>query len=207
MAEHPSVDDRPLSVILRDLRDADRDIPISELVERFGSRAFGALIFVFAVACALPLPPGSSTVLGAPLVLLTPQVALGRETPWLPEGLRRRTINAGHLRSFCVRLLPTLERIERVSRPRLAFLFGDLGGRVIGVTCTLLSLVLILPIPLGNLLPAAAVAALALALVLRDGALALAGYALLAASTAVLVIAARIIIRAAQHLIAVFGAA
>jgi len=207
MAEHPSVDDRPLSEILRELGDSRRDVAFSELVESFGSRAFGALIFIFAVVNCLPLPPGSSTILSAPIVLLAPQVALGATTPWLPRKLRSRTITANHLRSFCTRLLPTLERIERVSRPRLAILFGPIGARVIGAVCTLLSLVLILPIPLGNLLPAAAVAALALALVQRDGALALAGYALVAASTAVLVIAARIIIRAAQHLIAVFGAA
>jgi hypothetical protein len=146
-------------------------------------------------------------VLGAPLVLLAPQVALGATSPWLPAGLRRRTIDAGHLRSVCARLLPVLVRIERVSRPRLAPLFNPLGARVIGATCTLLSLVLILPIPLGNLLPAAAVAALALALVQRDGALALAGYALVVASTAVLVIAVRIVIRAAQHLLTLAGVA
>jgi hypothetical protein len=207
MADHPSVDDRPLSEILSDLGDAHRDVAISELVERFGSRAFGALIFVFAVVNCLPLPPGSSTVLSIPIILLAPQVALGRRTPWLPEKLRHRTIPADHLRSFSLRLLPTLRRIERVSRPRLSLLFGGLGGRLIGAVCTLLAMVLVLPIPLGNLLPAAAVAALALALVQRDGALALAGYALVAASTAVLIIAARIIIRGAEHLIEVLGLA
>jgi hypothetical protein len=205
MADHPSVDDRPLSEILSDLGDARRDVAISELVERFGSRAFGALIFIFAVINCLPLPPGSSTVLSIPIILLAPQVALGRQAPWLPEKLRNRMISADHLRSFSSRLLPMLRRIERVSKPRLSPLFGGLGGRLIGAVCTLLAMVLVLPIPLGNLLPAAAVAALALALVQRDGALALAGYALVAASTAVLVIAMRIILRGAEHLIEVLG--
>ena len=199
--------DLPLSAILRDLGQADRDIPISELIDRFGSRAFGALLFVFAVACALPLPPGSSTVLGAPLVLLAPQVALGRDAPWLPRALRHRTISAGHLRDVCRRLLPVLEAIERVSRPRLGLLFGPVGERLMGVVCTVLALVLILPIPLGNVLPAAAVAAFSLALILRDGFLSLAGYALTAASTAVLALAAHVIIETGRHLVSVIGAA
>jgi hypothetical protein len=200
-------DERPLSAILRDLAARDGDIPISAFVESFGPRAFGALLFVFAVACALPLPPGSSTLLGAPLVLLAPQVALGAKAPWLPQGLRRRTIPAAHLRQACMRLLPVLEGVEKVSRPRLGFLFGPVGERLMGVVCTVLSLVLILPIPLGNVLPAAAVAAFSLALVQRDGALALAGYALTAASTAVLALAAHIIIDTARHLASVIAGA
>jgi hypothetical protein len=207
MAQHTPVDDRPLSEILRELGEAGCDVPLEDFVQRFGSRAFGAILFIFAAACALPLPPGSSTFLGAPLVLLSPQVALGATAPWLPHGVRRRTISAATLRKLAQALVPTMKRIEHVSRPRLAFLFSGLGGRVIGVVCTLLSLVLILPIPLGNLLPATAVALLALGLVQRDGVLALAGYSFVLASTAVLVVAARIVIRAARHLLEVIGAA
>jgi hypothetical protein len=198
----------PLSAILRDLRaDPDRQISIADLVERFGARAFGAILFIFAAACALPLPPGGTTVFGAPLVLLAPQVALGAHAPWLPPAVRRRTISARDLRKVSERLVPWLERIERVSRPRLAFLFGPLGDRVIGIVCTMLALVLILPIPLGNMLPAIAVALLALALTTRDGILAIAGYATTLASTAVLVIAARIVLRALGHLVDLIAAA
>ena len=50
-------------------------VSVGEIVDRFGTRAFGALLFIFALPNLLPLPPGSSTVLGAPLLLLAPQVA------------------------------------------------------------------------------------------------------------------------------------
>ena len=115
----------PLSEVLRELtREPGRDIPINELVERFGSRAFGALLFVFSVACALPLPPGGSTVFGAPLVLLAPQLALGFRSPWLPRGMRHRRIRGADLKRVADRLIPWLCRIERVSRPRLGPMFG-----------------------------------------------------------------------------------
>src|SRR5690606_41810814 len=105
------------------------------------------------------------------------------------------------------KVLPWLERVEAVSRPRLTFLFGGVGQRLIGVVCTVLALVLILPIPLGNLLPATAVTVLALALVQRDGLLALLGYGLVAASFGVLVLAVGIIVRGAHHLVGIFAGA
>ncbi len=207
MADPRDPDLVPLSEILNELGDARRNITVAELVERFGNRSFGAILFFFAVACALPLPPGSSSILGLPLVLLSPQVALGAQAPWLPRGVRNRTIDATTLRLACIRLSAILVAVEKLSRPRWPLLFGVVGGCAIGVVCTLLSLVLILPIPLGNVLPSAAVASFSLALMQRDGALAVLGYVLTFASTAVLVIAARILIRLLQHIVfAVTGA-
>jgi hypothetical protein len=198
MADHLP-EDLPLSAILEELGGLDYDITLSELIDRFGARAFGALTLVFAVACALPLPPGSSTVLGAPLVLLTPQIALGRTSPWLPAWLRRRKVSARDLEQISRKFLPWLRRIEQISKPRLRLFFTPMGLQVMGVVCTALSLVLILPIPLGNLLPAAAVAVFSLAFILRDGLLAIVGYLLTLASTAVLVVAAHLIIRVLRH--------
>jgi hypothetical protein len=94
-----------------------------------------------------------------------------------------------------------------VSRPRLLFLFGAWGHRAIGLVCTLLALVLILPIPLGNMLPAAAVSVLSLALVQRDGFLALAGYALAALSAGVLVLAANLIARGLMQVLEALSSA
>ena len=111
------------------------------------------------------------------------------------------------LRKGLPKVLPWLERIEAVSRPRLAFLFGTLGERLIGVACTLLALVLILPIPLGNMLPAVAVSVLSLALVQRDGLLAIFGYGLVALSGSVLVLAASVISRMVNHFVSVISAA
>lgn len=202
MAEHPP-EDLPLSAILEDIGRLDHDITLAELIDRFGARAFGAITLVFAVACALPLPPGSSTVLGAPLVLLTPQIALGRTSPWLPAWLRKRKVSATDLDAIGRKLLPWLRRIERVSKPRLGLLFTPAGLQVMGAVCTILSLLLILPIPLGNLLPAMAVAAFSLAFILSDGLLAVVGYILTLASTAVLVVAAHVIVRILRHVIEV----
>ena len=47
-------------------------ISVAELMHKFGGRAFGALLFVFGLACLLPWPPGGTTIFGFPLVLLSP---------------------------------------------------------------------------------------------------------------------------------------
>lgn len=197
---------KPISMILRELGEQD-SLAVGEIIDRFGRRAFGALMFVFAIPNLLPLPPGSSTLLGAPLLLLSPQVAMGIPTLWLPKIIDDRRVAGASLDRIFGRLLPWVERIERVSRPRLTFMFGPAGDRVIGVICSLLSFVLILPIPLGNLLPALTIGVLGFSLFQRDGLFALVGYALAAVSGAVLFVAADLVIDGVRHLVNWFGAA
>jgi hypothetical protein len=165
------------------------------------------LLLIFGLACLLPLPPGGTTIFGAPLVLLAPQLAIGARAPWLPVRIRQRTVATASLKQGMPRVLTWLRRLEAISRPRLSFLFGSFGQRLIGLICTVLALVLILPIPLGNILPAAAVSVLSLALIQRDGLLALLGYGLAVASFSVLGIAAGILGRGIQQLIAMMSAA
>ena len=199
--DQPDPDRQPLSELLRQIgeRKAVR-VSIAELTDTFGHRALGALLLVFGLICALPLPPGGTTVFGLPLVLLAPQLMLGLKAPWLPGKLRRRTMRRADLAKGLERVLPWLERIEALSRPRIGLLFSGPGQRLIGLVCTVFALVLILPIPLGNILPAAAVSLLSLSLVQRDGLLALAGYALAAASLGVLALAGGVIWRTLEHL-------
>jgi hypothetical protein len=204
MAMSAETDDhRPLSTVLQEVADGPAErITIGELTDGFGGRALGALLLIFGLACTLPLPPGGTTIFGLPLVLLGPQLLFGARAPWVPDRLRRRSVAAADLRKGLPRVLPWLRRAESVSRPRLGFLFGAPGVRAIGLICTLLGLVLIMPIPFGNMLPGAAVSVLALSLVQRDGALLLFGYALSAASAGVLVLAAGVVARVLQQAMA-----
>jgi hypothetical protein len=190
----------PLSAVLMGIVDhGEPQISIGELTSKFGGRAIGALLFVFGLACMLPLPPGATTLLGFPLVLLAPQLIIGASAPWLPERVKRRTLSTADLRATLPRVIPSLQRLEAVSRPRLTIMFGALGERLIGVVCLALAVVLILPIPGGNILPAMAVSALSFALIQRDGLIALAGYILAITSASILVLAAHIIVTMFQH--------
>jgi hypothetical protein len=133
-------------------------------------------------------------------MLLAPQVAIGVRGPWLPKGLRARTIKTANLASMLGRFIGPLQRVEKWSKPRLHFLFGPVGDRVIGVICTLLAFVLILPIPLGNLMPAFTIGALALALFQRDGVIALVGYVSAAISAGLLILGFSAVVLALEKL-------
>ena len=177
------------------------ELTVGQMLEQFDSRAFGAMLLVFGLLNCLPLPPGSSTVLSLPILLLAPQIAWGSDVPWLPRKLVEHPLKRDDLRGLFRRLTPIVRRMELVTRPRLEILFGPIGERLIGVVCTLLALVLVLPIPLGNLAPGATVAILALSLLQRDGLLALLGYLMAAISVGLLVLSAGVVAAAVQRLL------
>jgi hypothetical protein len=149
-------------------------ISVRDLIDALGDRALGALMFLFAVPNVLPVPPGTSAVLGAPLVFLAAQLMCGRR-PWLPRLLSSRSMSQADFAQLVRRIAPWLQRGERMLRPRWSWLARPPLEYAIGAVCLVLAIVLVLPIPLGNVLPAVAISLLALAVVERDGLWVLAG--------------------------------
>lgn len=191
-----------LSDVIEGFGEDERPVlTVGQMLEQFDSRAFGAMLLVFGLLNCLPLPPGSSTILSLPILLLAPQIAWGSDVPWLPRKLVEHPLKRDDLRGLFRKLTPIVRRMELVTRPRLKILFGPVGERLIGVVCTLLALVLVLPIPLGNLAPGATVAVLALALLQRDGLLALLGYLMGAVSVGLLVLSAGVVAAAVDRLL------
>ena len=179
---------RRLSDIVKSL-EGSPDLKVGDLMDSLGERAFGALMFIFAVPNVIPTPPGTSAILGLPLVILTAQLMVGRITPWLPEAVRRRVISKSLLETFVARVVPIMAKIERFLEPRLPFLVTSLvAERVMGLVAFLLSVILFLPVPFANMLPGAAIALMALGLAERDGIAAVAGYVLAAATGIVLLL-------------------
>ncbi|MCJ7798648.1 MAG: exopolysaccharide biosynthesis protein [Polaromonas sp.] len=146
---------RPLPVMLDALSaDARLDcISVGDLLAALGDRATAALLFIFAFPNVLPTPPGTSTILGAPLIFLAAQLMLGR-TPWLPAFVAKRSMTRADFSSLAKRIVPGLVRAESLLRPRLPGLAKPPMEQLIGLLSLLLAVVLVLPIPLGNVLPA-----------------------------------------------------
>lgn len=173
-----------------------RKVAVGDIVEMFGDRAFGALMFVFAAPLILPMPPGVSALLGAPLIFITAQWMLGRRTLWLPKAILERTISKTDFRSLTAKLKPYLEKLERRLRPRLTFMYNPLGDRLVGLLCFVLALIVFLPIPFGNMLPSLAIAAFAIGGAERDGLAAIFGWVTAIVSIVVLWIFSKAIIAA-----------
>jgi hypothetical protein len=169
---------RRLSEILTDIANDPRreQITIDDLRVAMGDRAFGALMFLFAVPNSLPVSaPGVSAVLGLPLLFLALQLTLGFSVPWLPARIVNTTVTRPRFARVMNKVVPWLRRAERLSRPRWPWLATGLAERAIGLACVILSIVLILPVPFGNMGPALAICVLCFALMQRDGKATLAG--------------------------------
>lgn len=173
-----------------------RKVAVADILEAFGDRAFGALIFVFAAPLILPMPPGASAILGAPLMFVTAQWMLGRRTLWLPKALLKRTMSMSDFRTVTEKMTPHLKRLERRLRPRLTFMYNRMGDRLLGAVCFGLSLIVFLPIPFGNMLPSFAIAAFAIGAAERDGLAAIIGWIAAALSVLVLAVLSKAIIAA-----------
>ena len=176
----------PVSEVLRGIsNDPSRErVSIGDLLVALGDRALGALLFIFAFPNILPMPPGTSAVLGAPLIFLAAQLALGRK-PWLPAIITRRSMSREDFHALVLRVGPWLKRAERLLRPRASALALPPMEYVVGFVCLLLAAMLVLPIPLGNMLPALAISLMALGVLERDGLWVLAGFIVAAISTVV----------------------
>jgi hypothetical protein len=138
------------------------------LLAALHDRAIGALIFVFALPNIIPMPPGASAVLGTPLLFLTAQLTFGRG-PWLPTFITARSMDRTQFAAVVHRVAPWLERAERLLRPRISVLARPPFEYVIGGICLILSTILFLPIPMGNMPPAIAICLFSLAIIERDG--------------------------------------
>jgi len=169
-------------------------VSVRDVLEAFGDRAFGALMFVFAAPVALPMPPGISAILGAPLLFITAQLMVGRRTLWLPKVLAERSMTRADFAALMEKLQPYLAWLERRLRPRLTFLYNPWFDRLTGLLCLVLAIIVFLPIPFGNMLPALAIAAFGLGVAERDGLLGLFGGVAAAISIAVLAVLSKAII-------------
>jgi hypothetical protein len=149
--------------------DASKDrISVGDLLDALRHRALGALIFIFSVPNALPMPPGVSAILGAPLLFLTAQLMLGMR-PWLPSLITSRSLSRTEFQRVVTTIVPWLARAEGIMRPRFSFLARRPSINLVGLVCVVLAIVLFLPIPLGNMLPSLALSIMSLGLLQRDG--------------------------------------
>ena len=149
--------------------DETRDrLSVTDLLILLEGRATAGLLLLFAFPNILPMPPGTSGILGLPLVYLSFQMMLGQR-PWLPRFIAERSLPRAEFAAIIARSAPFLARAEKLLSPRIPVLTAPLAVRIAGALCLGLSIVLMLPIPLGNMLPALAISILALGVLERDG--------------------------------------
>ncbi len=164
-------DTRPFSQVLDDIGVKDEPkLYLGELVNAFGERGFGAMMVFFGLVNAIASPiPGSTTILGAPLLLICLQLVIRRDQLWMPRWALKSSIPRDNYRATIARVKKPLLFIERLSKPRLSFMSSEIAEVLIGIFASLLTLVVMLPIFGGNLFPSLFVALFGFGLMQRDG--------------------------------------
>jgi hypothetical protein len=168
---HPGVS-RPVperaSEILTRLSHTElENIDVGTLLEALKDRSFGIILILFALPNAI-LPV--AWVLGAPILLFSIQMTMGRQEPWLPALMKRPQLS----RETFVKVMDYVSRylaiIESWLKPRWHWLTTNRMERVIGAYLVFLTVVLLVPVPFGNALPSFGIAIIAAGLLEKDGA-------------------------------------
>jgi hypothetical protein len=120
--------------------------------------------------------PWLSTVTGVPMFLLVIQYFLGRPAPSLPDFIGRRGLPRGKLQDVLVRGRRYIEWLENGVHPRHEWWVSGLPRQALLLTWMLLIVLLALPVPFDNLLPALAILFFCLALIEGDGVMAMLGW-------------------------------
>jgi hypothetical protein len=176
-----------LSELLADAAEGDSIyITTGELVERLSARGLAPVVLAMGLLNIVTIIPGSSTIMGLPLVFLGISLMIGARRLWLPQKFRDRAFDRARLKSMIDRIIPYVQKLERLAHPRYWPGFDYVIDRAFGAFVFVLALCISLPIPFGNTMPAISIILVSLGFMARDGLWVVAG--LFAATLAVGVI-------------------
>ena len=151
----------------------DGALTVGAFLDRIDARAPGLLLLILALPMCVPNVPGISTLFGLLLIVPAVQLMVGGSSGWLPGPIRRLTVS-GRILTGALRIaVPLLRRAEYFTRPRLTWMMRCPVTSLIGFQALIMALVLILPLWGANLIPGLAVSMSGLAILQRDGVLAL----------------------------------
>lgn len=166
-------------------------VPLAALAEAHGGAWQASLLVLLAAPCLLPIP-GVGSLLSIGLALLG--LTLWWQAPHadLPARLGRLSLPSEGASRGLALLARFYDLVHGVTRPRLTALAGPSARWWLGPMTLVMALLIFLPIPFGNLLPAVSLMLAGVALAARDGLLMLAsltmGAGALASSAALLML-------------------
>ena len=164
-----------------------RPVRLSEILEATQGRGFDLLLVFIALPFLTPIPlPGFSVPFGLVAFFIGARLAAGRK-PWLPQQLLTRELPPQLLGKVLKAASRVVRVLEVLLRPRwLLFHESLVFRRLAGLFIMLCGLMLVLPLPLpfSNSLPAFTVLLLAAGGLERDGLFFLAGSFLFVVSAA-----------------------
>ena len=166
-----------LGLILREFE--VETVTLREVLGLLHGRGYVLLVMLLALPFCTPVPlPGLSTPFGLIITIIGVRLALGAK-PWLPARLLDTRLPPGIFAKVFAFTQKIIRGFERLLRPRLLWVTASLRfqqAHAVPIVICALMLLLPLPIPLSNIVPAWGILLIAGGLLERDGAFIIAGY-------------------------------
>jgi hypothetical protein len=170
------------------------EVPLDSVMDAVGRRSFGPQLLLAGVVIAAPGVgdiPGVPTIIGLFILLVSGQLLFGRERFWMPQWLLRRAVSKEKLKKMTGSkwVRRPAKWVDAVVKERLTMFIGSwpiaLASSVIALASPLTEFV-----PMGSVGLGIAILAFGVALIARDGVMALTGYVLAALTLGLAIIAA-----------------
>ena len=144
----------------------EKKVSFSVLTNTLQRRSFAGLFLILAILSFLP---GVSILAGVVMILPSLQLAIGKKTPSLPNRLDRLNVSVKHLNHGFRWLLPKLNWLEGWVKPRWLFFSSQFMPKIVGLIALVLAIIIAVPFPLSNFLPAIAMLFIAVGMLEKDG--------------------------------------
>lgn len=172
---------QPVAEVLKEtsriVRQTNGPVTVAQLTEELGHSSLSAVLAVPALAVVSPLSgvPLFSSACGILICLVSGQMLLGRSHLWLPQWLGRRRIEGRSVRKMTAAMRRTAQWLDRHSGKRLPALLRQPCLTVIRLVCLICGALMPLLeiVPFSSSVLGAAVSLLAVAMLTRDGLIAL----------------------------------
>ena len=161
-------------------------VSLGTIVQAVGNRSFGPLLLMVGLIAASPLSgmPGVPTVTGILILLIAGQLFFRRESFWLPRWMLRASVARIKVRKAIGWMRPAARFVDRLLKPRMGRFIKGGSLYFISFFCTMIAVLMPMMelVPFSSHLAGIALTAFGLALISRDGLLALIAFVVTAVS-------------------------
>ncbi|MEO0386391.1 MAG: exopolysaccharide biosynthesis protein [Pseudomonadota bacterium] len=151
----------------------DQKTSVDEILSALGHRSFGPILITLGLIAVSPVGsiPGASALIAVLTILIASQMVWGETQIWLPDRLRRISIDSSRLGQAVDRLKPTVRALSTITKPRLKQVFEPPVTHIASLAAIILALSMLpLVVIPGGVVPASLVVILlGVALVSSDG--------------------------------------
>ncbi len=163
--------------------EGERHVSVADIVDKIGDGAFAPLMLVPALLMVSPATAifGFGTICGLIIAIIAFQMLVGQKKLWLPQFILRQKLASHRVERTVDFLTRPARAVDGLTRPRLSFLVAAPADRIWAALCIVLALL----VPVFELVPmsatiiGASIGLFGLAMLARDGLLAIIGLAIL----------------------------